>query len=68
MVCSRQGATTLVRDKDMDRHAMKIEVGYLFSGLWREMGRKGEEQRRRERKKQKGKGRSGEKGETEAIL
>ena len=30
-------------DRDMDRHAMQSEVGYLFSGVW-----KGEEERVRE--------------------
>ena len=29
----RQGATWQTRNRDTDRHAMKSEVGYLFSGL-----------------------------------
>ena len=37
---SRQGAMQQARDRDMDRHAMQSEVGYLFSGLWK--GRRAE--------------------------
>ena len=34
----RQGAMRWVRDRDMDRHTIQSEVGYLFSVLWRGRG------------------------------
>ena len=46
----RQGDTWWARDRDMDRHAMQSEIGYLFGGLWK--GRRGksrEKQRDTER-------------------
>ena len=46
-----QGATWWVRDRDMDRHTMQGEVGYLFSRLGRGKGRR---EKSREREKQKG--------------
>ena len=39
------------QDRDMDRHAMQNEVGYLFSELCRVKGRRGEEERKRERER-----------------
>ena len=36
----RLEATLHVRDRDMDRHAMKSELRYLFSGLWKGKGRR----------------------------
>ena len=54
-----QGDTWQARDRDMDRHAMQSEVGYLFSGLWR---RKGEGEKSREREKRE-KGREREERE-----
>ena len=49
-----------VGKRQMDRHAMQSEVGYLLSEVWkvREKGRKGERQRQRER---------GENGEVEVA-
>ena len=44
------------RDRDMDRHAMQSEVGYLFSGLWK--GR-GEEKRAEEEKEKETEGERG---------
>ena len=29
-------------ERQMDKHIMQSKVGYLFSGLWREKGRRGE--------------------------
>ena len=45
------GRKSQARDRDMDRHTMQGEVGYLFSRLGRGKGRR---EKSREREKQKG--------------
>ena len=50
-----QGTMWQVRDRDMDRHAMQSEVGYLFSGLWRGK-EEGEKSREAERETERDKG------------
>ena len=62
--CPQQGATWQARDRDIDRHAMQSEVGYLLSGLWKgreegSKGRRGREERNRERDRE---GKSGKNG------
>ena len=43
-----QQAMQQARDRDMDRHAMQSEVGYLFSGLWKGRGEGGRAEREAE--------------------
>ena len=40
-----QGDTRRAKDRDMDRHAMQSEAGYLFSGLWNVRRRRAKRER-----------------------
>ena len=48
---SKGGWSPVVGKRQMDRHILQSEVGYLFSGLWRgkEKERRAERQRERDR-------------------
>ena len=58
------------RDRDMDRHGMLSEVGYLFSGLWkgRGEGRRAERRGEKERGERETKGGRGEVGRDRSCL